>query len=648
MEVSKINNRPLYSSRVINTYIKLIKRRYSYIDIAELLGYAKMEPFQVEDEGHWFSQEQVDLFYEKVRKLTGNKNISREAGRFGASSGATGVMRQYVLGLVGPAKTYELLGKYIHNFTKSSTYEIKRMGPYKVEIAVMLKEGVNEKPYQCENRIGFFEAIATIFSFKLPKIEHPECLFKGGKACRYIISWQESRSDLWRKIRNYVALFVFAFCIGSYFIYSNITSLLILPFSVLLILVLTLYSRDLEIQELNAAMINLKDSADQLVEQVNINYNNALLINEIGLAISKHTDIDSILTSIVKVLEKRLDYDRGMILLTNEDKTRLMFNAGFGYTDEQLNILKNTSFHLGRPESKGVFIVSFREQKPFLVNDIDEIKEELSPRSLKLAKQIGAKSFICCPIIYEEESLGILAVDNIKTKRPLVQTDINLLMGIAPQIGISIHNAMLTEVKERQFRSILQVLAASIDARDPLTAGHSAKVTEYALGICDELGMTKDYCEMIRVASLLHDYGKIGIKDDILKKNTTLSIEEHEEIKTHVDKTKKILEQVNFEGIYQEVPHIVECHHEKIDGSGYPKGLKGEKIPLGAKIIAVADFFEAITSKRHYRDPMPLDTAFELLMENSDIHFDRRVVEAFIRYYKKEKGKKLLTAYRIN
>jgi HD-GYP domain-containing protein (c-di-GMP phosphodiesterase class II) len=160
--------------------------------------------------------------------------------------------------------------------------------------------------------------------------------------------------------------------------------------------------------------------------------------------------------------------------------------------------------------------------------------------------------------------------------------------------------------------------------------------------------MPKDYCEMIRVASLLHDYGKIGIKDDILKKNTALSIEEHEEIKTHVDKTKKILEQVNFEGIYQEVPHIVECHHEKIDGSGYPKGLKREKIPLGAKIIAVADFFEAITSKRHYRDPMPLDTAFELLMENSDIHFDRRVVEAFIRYYKKEEGKKLLTAYRIN
>jgi putative nucleotidyltransferase with HDIG domain len=412
-----------------------------------------------------------------------------------------------------------------------------------------------------------------------------------------------------------------------------------------LILLLTLYAGTLERQELNEAMINLRDSADQLVEQINVNYNNALLVNELGLAISKQTDIDSILMSIVKVLEKRLDYDRGMILLSNEDKTRLVFHAGFGYTTEQLLTLKAIHFHLDNPESKGAFVISFREQKPFLINDIEEIKKDLSLRSLNFAEKIGAKSFICCPIIYETESLGILAVDHVKTKRPLVQTDINLLMGIAPQIGISIHNAMLTEGRERQFRSILQVLAASIDARDPLTAGHSAKVTEYALGICEELGLPKDYREMIRVASLLHDYGKIGINDDILKKNGPLTIEEHNEIKTHVEKTRKILDQVNFEGIYREVPRIVESHHEKIDGSGYPSGLRGDEIPLGAKILAVADFFEAITAKRHYREPMPLDTAFGLLMESCDIHFDRKIVEAFMRYFKKAEGVKLLRTF---
>lgn len=208
-----------------------------------------------------------------------------------------------------------------------------------------------------------------------------------------------------------------------------------------------------------------------------------------------------------------------------------------------------------------------------------------------------------------------------------------MLMGIASEIGISIHNATLIEAKERQFKSILLVLAASIDARDSLTAGHSEKVTEYALGICNELNMPKDYCEMIRVAALLHDYGKIGIKDSVLKKEGKLDIEERNEIETHTTKTRKILEQINFEGIYTEVPYIAECHHEKIDGSGYPKGIKGEDIPLGAKIIAVADFFEAITSKRHYRDPMPIDIAFQLLKEEGKIHFDKNVIEAFISYY---------------
>lgn len=650
MRTSEIDNQPLYNSRIINTYIKFIRKKYSYINVSELLSYAKMEPYQVEDEAHWFTQEQIDLFYEKLEKLTGNKNIAREAGRYAASPDALGAMKQYLLGLIGPAKVFEIIRLAASKFTKSSIYESKKISSNKVEITVTFLEAVNEKPFQCENRIGYFESVTLMFNNRLPKIEHPECVFRGGKVCRYVISWQESRSAFWRKARNYAALILFALCLGYYFVYPQFTLSLsaILPSSVFLIFLLTLYARNLERHELNAAINNLRESGDKLVEQININYNNALLINEMGLAISKYTDIDNILTSIIKVLEKRLDYERGMILLANKDKTGLIFRTGFGYTDEQLSILKNTSFHLDKPESKGVFVVSLREQRPFLIDDIDEIKEDLSPRSLEFAKNLGAKSFISCPIVYEEEPLGILAVDNIKTKRPLVQSDINLLMGIAPQIGISIHNAILTEVKEHQFRSILQVLAASIDARDPLTAGHSEKVTEYAVGICEELSMPKDYCEMIRVASLLHDYGKIGIKDDILKKNGILSIEEHEEIKTHVGKSKKILEQINFEGIYKEVPEIVECHHEKMDGSGYPKGLKGEEIPLGARIIAVADFFEAVTSKRHYRNPMPLDTAFELLMDKSDVHFDRRVVEAFIRYYKRaaESGK-LLTTHAI-
>ena len=122
---TKTDDKPLYNSRLIDTYIKFIKKKYNYINISELLSYARIEPYQVTDEGHWFTQEQVDLFYERLEKLTRNKDIAREAGRYAASSDAIGAMRQYMLGLVGPAKAYEVIGKCAPKFTKSSIYESK-------------------------------------------------------------------------------------------------------------------------------------------------------------------------------------------------------------------------------------------------------------------------------------------------------------------------------------------------------------------------------------------------------------------------------------------------------------------------------------------------------------------------------------------
>jgi hypothetical protein len=324
-----------------------------------------------------------------------------------------------------------------------------------------------------------------------------------------------------------------------------------------------------------------------------------------------------------------------MILLADPQQERLLFRAGYGYTEEQLRVLKKTAFHLDKPNSKGVFVVSFREQKPFLINDLNEIEGNLSLRSMVVANKLGTQSFICCPILCDGTSMGILAVDNLRSKKPLVHSDMSLLIGIASVLGISLRNAELLESKERQFRSILQTLAASIDARDPMTSGHSEKVTEYALGICEELELPKEYAEMIRVAALLHDYGKIGVPDNILKKPGRLTEEEYEIVKTHAEKTKRILNQINFEGVFSQVPVIAGAHHEKYDGTGYPNGLKGEEIPLGARIIAVADFFEAITSRRHYRDPMQLKRALQLLGEESGKRFDRKIVDAFFSYYGK-------------
>lgn len=631
----KLSKDLLYNSRIIDTYIKLLKKQHPDVDTYLILEYADMQGYEVADQSHWFTQRQVDLFHEKAVELTGNPHIAREAGRYSASPESIGAMRQYILGLVGPAHAFGLIRNASSKFTRSSLYQSRRLSDYSVEVVVTPHAGTDEKIFQCENRMGFFEAVCLMFNNNMPVIDHSECLFHGGRHCRYVISWKPSTADLWGKTRDISAFALTGVCSAAAVWNPALTLQTLLPASAAVIAALSYTARTKENLELRRSLDNLFDSSEKLIDQMNINYSNSLMNNEIGQAISAPTEVDEILANVIQVLEKRLDFDRGMIMLANKDRNQLLFRTGFGYSSDQLELLDSIAFHLNKPSSQGVFVVAFHEQRPFLIDDVQNLQGKLSQRSYSLIEKLGARSFICCPIICEGKSIGLLAVDNLKSKRPLQQSDVSLLMGIAPMLGISIRNADLLLSKERQFHSTLEVLAATIDARDPLTAGHSKKVTEYAVGICDTLNISEEETERIRVAALLHDYGKIGVPDAILKKEGRLTEEEYAIVQTHTRKTESILEGINFEGIYHNIPAIAGAHHESIDGSGYPLGLKGDDIPLGALIIAVADFFEAITSKRHYREPMPTEIAYQLLRQQSGTRFDSQIVEAFIRYHQR-------------
>jgi len=625
----------LYNSKIVANYIRLIRKKYSYVDIDRLLAEAGMEHYQIEDQGHWFTQAEIDRFHAILARASSDPGIAREAGRYNASPDGIGIVSRYIFGLAGPARVYETIGKIASNFTRSTRFESRRTGRNQIELTVTPKPGVHEQRYQCENRMGYFEAIVAGFNYRLPRIEHPECVFEGGSACRYVISWWPSKAASWKRARNlFGGVCLLGFCaLGIGLIAGSTTwqeAAGAAGAAVFALLALSLISERYEKRELSSAIDNLRATNDSYFENAERNYNQALMINEIGHVISKTGQTQPMLEQVIDVLARRLDYDRGMIMLASEGGHSLEFQAGFGYGAALVEEIKRTRFNLDNPDSRGIFVLCFREQRPFLVNDVERIEGELSRHSLEFLRRIGSKSFICCPILYEDECLGVLAVDNLESKRPLLESDINLIMGVAPEIGISVHSALMTEERERQFRSILRTLAASIDARDNLTAGHSEKVTEYAMAICDELALPREHTEVIRVASLLHDYGKIGIKDSILKKTGPLTGKEREEIKTHAVKTQDILERVNFRGAYRQVPFIAGCHHERIDGTGYPKGLKGDQIPLGARIIAVADFFEAITAKRHYHEPRPLVEAVAMLREEAGHHLDATVVNALL------------------
>jgi len=185
------------------------------------------------------------------------------------------------------------------------------------------------------------------------------------------------------------------------------------------------------------------------------------------------------------------------------------------------------------------------------------------------------------------------------------------------------------------YMATVKALAQTIDAKDHYTHSHSENVTKYAVAIAKEMGFSQREVHTLREACQLHDLGKIGIHDYILNKSEKLTQEEWEKIRSHSLRGAEILEPLTF---LDEVIILIRQHHERYDGTGYPNGLIGEEIKLGARIIAVADAFDAMTSERPYRKAYSKEYTISKLKETSGTQFDPQVVKAFLEVLKKEPG----------
>jgi len=460
---------PLYNSKITKTYLEYIKKSYPDLDLDAVLEYAEMTKYEVEDPAHWFSQHQADRFQEALVKQTDNPNIAREAGRYTTSHEGMGPAKQHILGFIKPTSVYLLMEKLYPILSRGATIKAKKLGPNKVEIVSTPKRGVNEKPYQCENRIGIFESLAELFTNKFANVQHPLCFHLGDKSCHYIITWEKTASIIWKRIRNYSLLINIIISMGLFFVLPLITWSAFTLLCFLVTMAFSFYSDRLEKKELSETIKTQGFTAKDLLDEMNIRHNNALLIHEIGKATSSIIDIDKLIKTVVRIMEMHIDFDRGMIMLADSDRTRLSYTAGYGYVKEKEKLLQQAEFHLDNPESKGVFVLAFKDQKPILVNDIAEIEKKLSKRSLKFAKEMGAQSLIGVPIVYENESLGILAVDNIRSKRPLTKSDMNFMMGIASQTAVSINNAMSfqqLQESEKKYRELVENANSIIMRRD--------------------------------------------------------------------------------------------------------------------------------------------------------------------------------------
>ena len=186
---------------------------------------------------------------------------------------------------------------------------------------------------------------------------------------------------------------------------------------------------------------------------------------------------------------------------------------------------------------------------------------------------------------------------------------------------------------KEQYLSMVMALAAAIEAKDSYTHGHSTQVMEYAVKIGKELGLGENEIETVRYAGLLHDIGKIGIKDEILSKKGKLSDEEFAELQQHPKYGANIMEQLD---LLKDIAPLTLYHHERYDGKGYPLGLKGEEIPIGARILAVADTYDAMIADRPYRKAFPFDYVKKEMKKAAGNQLDPDIVKIFFDILKKE------------
>jgi len=366
--------------------------------------------------------------------------------------------------------------------------------------------------------------------------------------------------------------------------------------------------------------IMLKEAEDEIedhVEDLEILLSFLLGIHEFGVATSGIVEIDRLAKLIVINATRLLRTEIGSLMLIDKETNMLEIVAARGLPEE---LVKNIHIPIG----KGIAGKVVEEGEPILCENI-ETDKRFSKQS---NDRYTSKSFVSVPLKVQNRVIGVLNINNKESKQKFDEKDLRLLTILAEQSARTIENAELYKHMQDTYLGTIQTLARAIDAKDPYTKGHSDRVTHYAVKIAREMNLSESAIRNIEYSALIHDIGKIGIQESILTKKGELSATEYEIVKMHPLIGESIITPVKF---LNGIAPLILYHHERFDGKGYLEGLRGEAIPLGARIISVADAFDAMTSDRPYRKALTRKKAREELEKESGKKFDPQVIEAFLR-----------------
>ncbi len=326
----------------------------------------------------------------------------------------------------------------------------------------------------------------------------------------------------------------------------------------------------------------------------------------------------------------QLEVDAAVIFLLEPYQRTLQYAVGKGF---HTHIIETANLRLG--ESLAGRAVMERR----MIHVTDQEAKELNPALAKLWSEEGMKSMYSLPLISKGQVKGVLSVYHRKAFIP-DPTWINFLNTLAGQAAIAVESMQLFNGLQQAnmeltvaYDATIEGWSQAMDLRDKETEGHTKRVTEMSMQIGKAMQLGEEYLVHLRRGALLHDIGKLGVPDHILLKPDKLTDEEWQIMKKHPQFAYDMLHSVAYLRHALDIPY---CHHEKWDGTGYPQGLKGEQIPLAARIFAIVDVWDALTSDRPYREAWSKPDALKYIREQSGKNFDPQVVEIFLKEFGRE------------
>ncbi len=623
----ELKHPPTRTSAILNTEIHNevsclnIKAVYEYVKnripgkvnqlFSDLPGvYANIEnPIEVlTDENNWVSNRVAVKVFQNAKEILNDEDAPFSIGMESIAQKQFGYIQKLFLHTFsGPISVLKRINHINSQFNTNKVVETVYSSARHAVVRLHWKENRGITSDICAFNRGIYSAIPTIWNLPPAEVQEPYCFFRGDPYCQFNIHFQHGTRNI-------------------YSFFSHIRTRKSKLLSALE-----------QIENDKLALKKKYDEVNQLNEDLADKVEKLRAINVASNMLVSQDNSEEILKATMKSMSEVLKYDRAIIMLADPENTYLEFKYAYG--EDPLFINRYLSgYRIPLDKEKNILARVARQGRPIYIKDPDAAG--LRKGNLIL-ENFDIDSFIVAPLVVSEKIIGIVAADrkwqqtenditivnsSENNQKAVTHRDLDELSIFTNNIAETLHKAQLKEEIETSYLNTVKALVQAIEEKDAYTRGHSERVALISLQIGKRMGISPKELEYLRLGCLLHDVGKIGISESIVCKNAELTNEEYDIIKQHPVKGEEIVRPISF---LQDHLHLIRNHHEWYDGSGYPDGLIGEEIPLGAQIIGVADAYDAITSTRPYRLGLAPREAFHRINDFSGVQFSPRVVQAF-------------------